>query len=98
MPIISLYRLPDGPCRLQQKPKKQPGVNGSGRHRRKRIGPFAAFGSTKVEAAYRRGDGFQKRQLLAEVWARYCAEPKTRPAVEGDRNIVALRRRRAKAA
>jgi len=27
----------------------------------------------KVEAAYRRGDLFQKRRELAEAWARYCA-------------------------
>ena len=26
----------------------------------------------KVEAAYRRGDLFQKRRQLAEAWARYC--------------------------
>jgi integrase len=29
--------------------------------------------SDKVEAAYRRGDLFQKRQALAEAWASYCA-------------------------
>jgi integrase len=29
----------------------------------------------KVEAAYRRGDMFQKRLHLAEAWARYCAAP-----------------------
>jgi integrase len=29
--------------------------------------------SDKVEAAYRRGDLFQKRRELAEEWARYCA-------------------------
>src|SRR5271169_362151 len=28
----------------------------------------------KTEAAYRRGDLFEKRRLLMEVWARYCAE------------------------
>ena len=26
----------------------------------------------KVEAAYRRGDMFEKRRQLAEAWARYC--------------------------
>ena len=26
----------------------------------------------KVEAAYRRGDLFEKRRQLAEVWASYC--------------------------
>jgi hypothetical protein len=29
--------------------------------------------SNKVEAAYRRGDLFDKRRKLMEVWARYCA-------------------------
>jgi integrase len=27
----------------------------------------------KVEAAYRRGDLFEKRRQLAEAWARFCA-------------------------
>jgi hypothetical protein len=26
----------------------------------------------KVEAAYRRGDLFEKRRALAEAWAQYC--------------------------
>jgi len=26
----------------------------------------------KTEAAYRRGDLFEKRQQLADAWARYC--------------------------
>lgn len=34
----------------------------------------------KVEAAYRRGDLFDKRRQLAEAWARYCAPE---PAGEG---------------
>jgi integrase len=29
--------------------------------------------SNKVEAAYRRGDLFEKRRQLAEAWAAYCA-------------------------
>jgi integrase len=29
----------------------------------------------KVEAAYRRGDLFEKRRQLAEAWARFCATP-----------------------
>jgi integrase len=29
----------------------------------------------KVEAAYRRGDMFQKRRQLAEAWAKFCATP-----------------------
>lgn len=39
----------------------------------------------KVEAAYRRGDLFQKRRQLAEVWATFCATP----PVSGE--VVALR-------
>ena len=30
---------------------------------------------TKVEQAYRRKTGFQKRRLLAEAWAGYCGKP-----------------------
>jgi integrase len=29
--------------------------------------------SDKVEAAYRRGDLFQKRRHLSEAWAKFCA-------------------------
>jgi integrase len=29
----------------------------------------------KVEAAYRRGDLFQKRRQLAEAWAKFCVAP-----------------------
>jgi integrase len=29
----------------------------------------------KVEAAYRRGDLFQKRRQLADAWAKFCATP-----------------------
>jgi integrase len=39
----------------------------------------------KVEAAYRRGDLFDKRRKLMEAWAAYCATPKAG-------NIVAFRR------
>jgi len=39
----------------------------------------------KVEAAYRRGDLFQKRRALAEAWAAFCAGP-----AEG--NILPLRK------
>jgi len=31
--------------------------------------------SDKVEAAYRRGDLFEKRRLLAEEWAKFCNSP-----------------------
>jgi integrase len=35
--------------------------------------------SDKVEAAYRRGDLFQKRRQLAEAWAKFCATPSATP-------------------
>ena len=41
----------------------------------------------KVEAAYRRGDMFEKRRRLADAWAKYCA---TLPAASADR-VVTLR-------
>jgi integrase len=40
----------------------------------------------KVEAAYRRGDMFEKRRQLADAWAAYCAGTE-----DGD-NVVDLRR------
>jgi integrase len=42
----------------------------------------------KVEAAYRRGDLFEKRGALAEAWARFCAAPVIQ-------NVVEMRRARA---
>jgi hypothetical protein len=39
----------------------------------------------KVEAAYRRGDMFEKRRQLAEAWAEFCRR------VEGSGEVVALR-------
>ena len=36
---------------------------------------------SKVEAAYRRGDLFQKRRQLMEAWVRFCASPKSRGEV-----------------
>jgi integrase len=48
-----------------------------------------AVGS-KVEAAYRRGDLFEKRRALAESWARYCAEG------EPEGRVVALAAGRAR--
>jgi integrase len=41
-----------------------------------------------VEKAYRRGDLFEKRRLLMQAWADYCAKP----AVSGE--VVAMRRTR----
>jgi integrase len=35
----------------------------------------------KVEAAYRRGDLFEKRRRLAEDWAKFCASEKKTGAV-----------------
>ena len=35
----------------------------------------------KVEAAYRRGDMFERRREMMEVWSQWCvSEMKTRPA------------------
>jgi len=31
---------------------------------------------SKVEAAYRRGDLFEKRRKMMKEWAAYCAAPK----------------------
>jgi integrase len=42
--------------------------------------------SSDVEAAYRRGDLFDKRRKLMDVWAVYCANPEARNA-----EIVQLR-------
>ena len=39
----------------------------------------------KVEAAYRRGDLFEKRRKLMDAWAVYCAAPKAG-------NVMAFRR------
>ena len=44
----------------------------------------------KVEAAYRRGDLFEKRRKLLEAWAAYCASPR--------RGVVNIHGRRAAAA
>jgi integrase len=40
----------------------------------------------KVEAAYRRGDMFEKRRQLMDAWSRYCAEPQPQRAG----NVVAI--------
>jgi integrase len=40
--------------------------------------------SDRVEAAYRRGDLFEKRRLLAEAWAGFCESP----AVPGQGEVV----------
>ena len=37
--------------------------------------------SDKVEAAYRRGDLFDKRRKLMDAWAAYCAAPKSAKVV-----------------
>jgi hypothetical protein len=44
----------------------------------------------KVEAAYRRGDLFEKRRRLMADWAAYCE----RQATSGRDKIVPLRRNR----
>lgn len=35
--------------------------------------------SDKVEAAYRRGDMFEKRRRLMDAWASFCASPSASP-------------------
>jgi integrase len=40
----------------------------------------------KVEAAYRRGDLFEKRRQLAEAWGRFCTTP-----AQGDAKLIPLR-------
>jgi integrase len=42
----------------------------------------------KTEAAYRRGDLFEKRRRLMDEWARYCAKPRAKSG-----NVVSLKRR-----
>ncbi len=42
----------------------------------------------KVEAAYRRGDLFEKRKRLMSDWAKYCA---SKPVAAGANNVVSLR-------
>jgi hypothetical protein len=44
---------------------------------------------SKVEAAYRRGDLFQKRRQLMEAWARFCTMP-----VRQQRELVGVADRR----
>ncbi len=41
----------------------------------------------KVEAAYRRGDLFQKRRQIMDAWARFCAQAGT----TGGKVVVPLR-------
>jgi integrase len=46
----------------------------------------------KVEAAYRRGDLFQKRRLLMEAWAKFCNTPVRRGSAQPDgENVVPMR-------
>ena len=47
---------------------------------------------SKVEAAYSRGDLFEKRRLLMEAWADYCAKP----ASAADAKVVPIRSGKAK--
>jgi integrase len=45
--------------------------------------------SDKVEAAYRRGDFFEKRRRLMEAWAKHCA---TVRAGKAGGNVVSIAR------
>ena len=47
----------------------------------------------KAEAAYRRGDLFEKRRKLMEAWAAYCAAPNVRQG-RGVSTLAALAARR----
>jgi hypothetical protein len=42
----------------------------------------------KVEAAYRRGDLFEKRQQLADAWAGFCDSPPGIGKVESSIGLV----------
>jgi integrase len=46
----------------------------------------------KVEAAYRRGDLFEKRRRMMEEWSRFCATPPARAKVGTIKNVVTLAR------
>src|SRR4051794_35515032 len=43
---------------------------------------------SKVEAAYRRGDLFEKRRLLMTEWARFCAPAQERGEVVPFRGVM----------
>jgi integrase len=45
----------------------------------------------KVEAAYRRGDLFEKRRRLMDDWSAYCASPGRPSRMKGGENVVAMR-------
>jgi hypothetical protein len=44
--------------------------------------------SDKVEAAYRRGDLFQKRRQLAEAWAKFCTAASDTDKIVPIRHLV----------
>lgn len=44
----------------------------------------------KVEAAYRRGDLFEKRRRMMEDWARYCGKPSSAKRAAPASNVIAL--------
>lgn len=46
----------------------------------------------KAEAAYRRGDLFEKRRQLMQAWADFCNAPI--PVASGAGEIIALRKQR----
>jgi integrase len=45
--------------------------------------------ANKAEAAYRRGDLFEKRRKLMEAWAGYCSSPKSAKVVQLHRKALA---------
>lgn len=49
--------------------------------------------SDKTEAAYRRGDLFEKRRRLMDDWADYCASGKGPASAKSIKNVTPIRRR-----
>ena len=45
----------------------------------------------KVEAAYRRGDLFDKRRQLMAAWARYCQQKPIAKSSDNGNNVVPIR-------
>ena len=44
-----------------------------------------------VEAAYRRGDLFEKRRLMMRDWAAFCARPEAKAQPEGTGKVIPIR-------
>ena len=46
--------------------------------------------ANKAEAAYRRGDLFDKRRKLMDAWAGYCTTPKAAKVVQLRKSVLGL--------